>query len=424
MQLSRVIQVDHVSLVFGLDWIPLLGDEGGAANVAGRHGASHLALSGNPPAALGMATGLSRRSTYWSAAILMACQHPVGTVVRMVPLEGGVWHVLACHEGVALVRADRGYADYALACQAVEMLRMSYPHLSLHEDPPPAAIDEERTAGLQDLAKLSASVPPLQRVRPRLIRRSVLAVLVLTAGVLAAVFWRAAARPGPPLQTAQAAWALALDQTLARRPVHGSAGTRDILQALYRQPVHLAGWRLQSLRCEPASGNSRWGCIGEYRRNRPTADSRGLLAVAPADWRLDFPSLDRARAQWLLAPAATPVRPENLPAGGILARDWVSALQGILPAFSKIQVEPARPLVIPGPRDAQGRELPRPADLPALATRALQVRGPLQSASLLAPLAQAVSWHKLNLTFTPGARTGLRSSRLILHLEGIAYEGS
>jgi hypothetical protein len=424
MQLSHVIQVGQVSLVFGLDWIPLLGDEGRAADVAGRHGASHLALSGNPPAALGMAMDLSRRSAYWSAALLMASQYPIGTVVRVIPLEEGAWHVLACHEGVALVRADRSYPDHALACQAVEVLRMSYPHLSLHEDPPPGGEEDGRTAGLQDLAKLSASVPPLQRVRRRAVRWVVLVLLALAAALFVAGFWRGSSPPASLPLTAHAAWTLALDQTLARQPVHGPAGTRDLLQALYRQPVHLAGWRMQSLRCEPGSESPHWRCVGDYRRDHAAADNRGLLAAAPADWQLDFPSIDRARTRWALTPAAMPVQLDKLSANGMLARDWVSALQGILPAFSKIQVEPPRALAIPVPRDTQGRELPRPADLPALATRALQVQGPLQSASLLVPLAQAVSWRRVSLTFTPGARTGVRASRLILHLEGNAYEGT
>jgi hypothetical protein len=422
MQLSRVIQVDQIQMVFGLDWSPLLGDEGGASGVAGRHGASHLTFSGHPPAALGMAMGLSRRATYWSAAILMARQHPVGTVVRVIPFGDGCWHVLACHEGVALVRADRSYADHALARQAVEMLRVSYPHLILQEDPSSAAEGAARD-GLHDLAKLSGSVPPMQRVRRRPALGPVLALLALAVALSAGGFWRAAARPAPA-PAAMAAWTQALNQTLARRPVHGPAGTRDLLHGLYRQPVHLAGWRLHSLRCEPGSGGVQWRCVSDYRRGRTDADNRGLLEAAPADWQLDFPSLDRAQARWPLTPTAVDVRPGQLPAGGILARDWASALQGILPAFSRIQVEPARPLAIAGPRDAEGRELPRPPEVPSLATRALQVQGPLQSASLLIPLAEAVSWHRVTLTFTPGARTGVRFSRLILLLEGIAYEAS
>jgi len=219
MQLSRVIQVDQIQMVFGLDWIPLLGDEGGASGVAGRHGASHLTFSGHPPAALGMAMGLSRRATYWSAAILMARQHPVGTVVRVIPFGDGCWHVLACHEGVALVRADRSYADHALARQAVEMLRVSYPHLILQEDPSSAAEGAARD-GLHDLAKLSGSVPPMQRVRRRPALGSVLALLALAVALSAGGFWRAAARPAPA-PAAMAAWTQALNQTLARRPVHG-----------------------------------------------------------------------------------------------------------------------------------------------------------------------------------------------------------
>jgi hypothetical protein len=263
----------------------------------------------------------------------------------------------------------------------------------------------------------------MQRVRRRPALGSVLALLALAVALSAGGFWRAAARPAPA-PAAMAAWTQALNQTLARRPVHGPAGTRDLLHGLYRQPVHLAGWRLHSLRCEPGSGGVQWRCVSDYRRGRTDADNRGLLEAAPADWQIDFPSLDRAQARWPLTPTAVDVRPGQLPAGGILARDWASALQGILPAFSRIQVEPARPLAIAGPRDAEGRELPRPPEVPSLATRALQVQGPLQSASLLIPLAEAVSWHRVTLTFTPGARTGVRFSRLIVHLEGIAYEAS
>jgi hypothetical protein len=301
---------------------------------------------------------------------------------------------------------------------------MSYPHLSLHEDPPPGGEEDGRTAGLQDLAKLSASVPPLQRVRRRAVRWVVLVLLALAAALFVAGFWRGSSPPASLPLTAHAAWTLALDQTLARQPVHGPAGTRDLLQALYRQPVHLAGWRMQSLRCEPGSESPHWRCVGDYRRDHAAADNRGLLAAAPADWQLDFPSIDRARTRWALTPAAMPVQLDKLSANGMLARDWVSALQGILPAFSKIQVEPPRALAIPVPRDTQGRELPRPADLPALATRALQVQGPLQSASLLVPLAQEVSLRRVSLTFTHGARTGERASRFILHQEGNDNEGT
>ncbi|CAM5222936.1 Type 4b pilus protein PilO2 OS=Castellaniella defragrans OX=75697 GN=HNR28_001963 PE=4 SV=1 [Castellaniella defragrans] len=424
MPSSRVIQVGQVPLVFGLEWIPLLDDTGSASSVARRQGASHRVLSGNPPAALGLAHGLPRGPACWSAATLMACQHPAGTVAWLFPLDGECWHVLACHEGVALARADRSYPDRALAREAIDALRLSHPYLEVREAstcPPEAG---EQADCLREAARIAGSAPPLQPVR-RFSRAWLWgAGLASTAALVGVPLWPAAGVAEAPELAARAAWEQALEDTLARRPVHGVDGTRELLAAFHRQPVRLAGWSLQTLRCEAAAGSRPWQCVAEYRRGQAGADNRGLMQAAPAEWRLDFPSLDRARVHWPLTLAARSPDPRDLPVSRMLARDWASALQKILPAFSRLQVEPARALVLVAPRDSQGRERPAPPGLPAVATRALHVQGPLRSAALLAPLAQAVAWQKAVLDVAPGARVGVRGSRLVLHLEGIVYENA
>ncbi|CAM5207326.1 Type 4b pilus protein PilO2 OS=Castellaniella defragrans OX=75697 GN=HNR28_001963 PE=4 SV=1 [Castellaniella denitrificans] len=415
---ARLVWVDRVPLAFGLDWVPLLGDPEAARARARRLGASHRVVSGDPPAALGLARGLPAGLACWSAADLLARRHPRGTVACALPLDGGLWHVLAAHEGVALARADRGYPDADLAREAIEALRLAHPKLELL-----AAHAGAGAAGLlETLAGQAAGRPPLEPVRRRGPR---LALLVLAAGLGAAGWLRwgggadAAAAPDPD---ARAGWHAALERTLARRPLHGEAGTRALLDALYRQPARLGGWSLHDLRCQPGPDGAVWQCVGEYRRQGLLADNRALLRAAPAGWRLDFPSLDIARAAWTLSLPGRRPEPGGLPRAGLLARDWTSALQAVLPAFSVLRLEAARPLAVPPPHDAQGRELPLPGDFPALAVRALRVEGPLRSGALLAPLARAVSWHKAALTLAPSARPGVRASRLILHLEGTVYE--
>lgn len=415
---ARLVWVDRVPLAFGLDWIPLLDDPEAARARARRLGASHRVVSGDPPAALGLARGLPAGPACWSAADLLARRHPRGTVACVLPLESGVWHVLAAHEGVALARADRGYPDAALAGEAVEALRRAHPKLELL-----AAQAGPGAAGLlHALARQAAGCRPLEPVRRRGLR---LALLVLAA-VLGAAGWLrwtggadAAAAPDPD---ARADWHAALARTLARRPLHGESGTRTLLDALYRQPARLGGWSLHELRCQPRPDGALWQCVGEYRRQGRLADNRALLRSAPAGWRLDFPSLDVARAAWTLSLPGRRPEPDGLPRAGLLARDWASALQAVLPAFTVLRLDAARPLAVPAPHDAQGREPPPPADFPALSVRALRVEGPLRSGALLAPLAAAVSWHKAALTLAPGARPGVRASRLILHLEGTVYE--
>jgi len=414
MAATRLLRVGQVTLAFGLDWVPVLDDPEAASAQARREGAGHQVLSGNPPAALGLARGLPPRDACWSAADLLARQHPQGSVACVLPLDPHTWHVLACHEGVVLARADRSYPDADLAARAVDALRLACPRLRL------LPADDGAEALLQGLARQAAGVPPMRHVRGRVRPLAVSAVLVSVAA--AAWGWgglagsaRVDAAPDP-----RAAWEAALARTLARQPIHGEAGTRSLLQALQAQPVRAAGWVLQGLRCQP--GDGAWQCHSEYRRLDPRADNRGLLQAAPADWRLEFPSLDTARAAWRLPLPGRAAEPARLPSSALVARDWASALQAVSPAFTALRMDPPRALAVPAPHDAQGRPLPEPPDLPSVATRALRVEGPLRSAELLAPLVRSVSWRKAHLSHASGTRPSLRHSRLILHLEGSLYE--
>ncbi|MGB6006831.1 hypothetical protein [Castellaniella sp.] len=414
MTATRLVRVDQVPLAFGMDWIPVLGEPDFAQAQARREGASHRVLSGNPPAALGLARGLAQRQACWSAADLWARQHPQGTMACCIALDSQTWHVLASHEGVVLARADRGYPDPGLADQALDALRLAYPRLQiLHHEADGAAL-------LRDLARQAAIVAPLVRVGRR--RALPLATaLVLLAG---AGWWGWGGKQAMPVDTGaddRQAWDQALTQVLARRPLHGGPGTQALLHALSAQPARLAGWVLQQTRCQPGSG-AGWQCRSEYRRLDPRADNRGLLQAAPTAWQLEFPTLDRAQAVWTLTLTGQPADPVRLPVSRLIARDWASALQAVLPAFTTLRLEAPQALLVPAPQDAQGRALPEPPDMPRLAYRALKVEGPLRSAGLLVPLAHSVSWHQAVLSHAPGARPGLKTSRLILHLEGSLYE--
>lgn len=418
-----ILTIDQVPLIFGLEWIPLLGDVAGARALARRHGVSHCVLSGDPPGALGLVRALRARRA-WSAADLFARQYPTGTVAAILHREDRGWHVLACHEGVVLARADRLYATEVLARHAVDGLRLSHPRLEIIDTTCGTGTrDDHKGALLPALARRAATTAPLGRVY-RVSLRVALGVLAVIGVLLA---WLAQGYfPPTPVATsghqARVAWTQALAAVLGSRPIQGPEGSRALLRALHGQPARLAGWSLQSLHCEPGTVPDHWQCVSEYRRNHPQADNRGFLRQAPDGWRTDFPSLDRARVAWTLDVPGQVANPETLPAAPILARDWASALQAVLPAFSVLRLSAPRPLSIPVPKNGDDAEMAVPEDFPLLATRTLHVQGPLRSAVLLVPLAQAVSWQKAVLSVVPDVRPGVRTSRLTLHLEGIVYE--
>src|SRR5690606_460447 len=251
---------------------------------------------------------------------------------------------------------------------------------------------------LEMLAQQAAAHRPLVPVR----RRGVWLTLGL-AGlslVVVGLRWGPDADAAMAVDDAGSRWQAALQGVLRQQPLHGVPGTQALLEALYRQPARLAGWALHALRCRPGSALAHWQCVGEYRRQDPLADNRALVRAAPEGWQLDFPSLDLARATWSLTVPGRIADPAHLPRNDLLNRDWASGLQAVLPAFTALRLESARPLAVPAPRDAQGSALPPPTDFPVLAVRELRAEGPLRSGMLLAPLAQAASWQEASLTLS------------------------
>lgn len=79
-------------------------------------------------------------------------------------------------------------------------------------------------------------------------------------------------------------------------------------------------------------------------------------------------------------------------------------------------------LLIPVPRDEQGQPVARPSDLPRYGMRAMRIRAPLRSISLLLPHARAVAWRRVVLSVDPNVRPDLVHSSLNVDLQGALYE--
>ncbi|WJJ93869.1 hypothetical protein [Neopusillimonas aromaticivorans] len=95
----RCLPIDGKVLVFGMDWLPLLGSDARqqALAKARRHQASHFVLASEHAAAMGLVQLSTTAETHsglpYSAAQVMAALHPVGTVVALIgiSLHYGGW---------------------------------------------------------------------------------------------------------------------------------------------------------------------------------------------------------------------------------------------------------------------------------------------------------------------------------------------
>ncbi|HWL27295.1 MAG TPA: hypothetical protein VNQ97_00165, partial [Burkholderiaceae bacterium] len=219
---------------------------------------------------------------------------------------------------------------------------------------------------------------------------------------------------------ARQAWQQAVATSVHRRYVHGSRGYAGLLEALYRLPGTIGGWTLSRAECLP--GGLQWQCHAFYGRRHPGASNETLMSRLPEGWQAEFTSMEQARVAWHVAESSAPLLGRHLNATADNDRQLLSRLQALGPAFSSVNVGKPLPLALAPPVDRHGTAIPRPAGLPVYLSRSFNLTGPLRSGSLLIPLAGSFSWTRAKLSLHDVAVPALKSSRLVLTLEGVLYE--
>ena len=426
------IAVGEKVLVFGLDWLPLLGGNARHQAIARarRHRASHFVVASEHAAAMGMVqlAGSARRRGRegYSAAQALAALYPAGTVVLLVSIGVAQWWLVAVHEGAVIARTDMLFSDESQAQTIVAELRAAYAQVKYMSGPQAA----EGMPGLSDLAGAADGRARLERVRryAPVVRPAVWATVlaggvgvVAFSGDLPSGYWTAEPSVAPMTAVSKAmAWDKARDDVAGRVQIHGVDGMVKVLASLYQVPVVVAGWRLRQTVCQPDA--SRWRCTGVYSRLDRHADNQGLMALLPSSWALRFPSVNSVEADWIIDAAALTLLNSPVDDARYSEKYWLSSLQKISAAFTLLKTTAATPVVVDSPTDEQGASIAKPAGHRGYQRRQIQAEGPLRSFSLLAPDLSGVRWHRLVLSVTDLDHPTLTQSRLHLSVQGERYE--
>ncbi|GAB2910555.1 hypothetical protein [Paralcaligenes ginsengisoli] len=417
------------SLVFGLDWLPLINGRASrvAYRIARRHGATHLVFSGETAPAVGLARlkldRTQRGQVLNSAAQSVAHLFATGTIALLLELGPSRHWLVAVHEGAVVARTDRLFRCRSDAESVLEELKQAYPRLAMVGLPP--SVDSVDLPLIESSSGRQARLLPVSHWHRALPRPIQWFVLILLLALLLPRLWKlmspAARAPAAAQQMDPGkAWESALARASREIVVHGVQGTRTALHSLYDMPVRIAGWYLVNAACMPHARG--WRCQARYDRRGSEASNELLLAKAPASWIIEFISIDQALSVWHIALADLPLSQHALKSSAGNERYLFSSLQAIQPAFTQIQLGRPRAIKVVPPRDAQGRILPRPAHLPAYSVRSVQISGPLRSGSLLLPYTDSMAWKKISLTVHDIGQAGLKSSRLTVSFQGDLYE--
>lgn len=420
-----VLPVHTFHLAFGLEWQPLISGRASrsARRIARQRKASHLVLDGQSPASFGYGTlrrsGLQGRVLY-SAAQNMARLYSTGTVACILQLDTGGYWLVAVHEGAVMSRTDVICRSIEQARQILEALRRSHPRLTVlkagHDAP-----------GLDTIARASDAGTSLRdtgrRRRQWLLR---LGLLNSAAAALVSMFgaWHPRVAPtnqsGMPAAEAEARWLRAIQDAERDMTLHGVAATLAAVRQLHDVPARISGWELARVACQ--AHGALWQCNAQYDRRHPQANNKGLLTSVAPEWRLSFPTIERASATWEFHTPTLAAPASRLKTAAYNRRYLQSAWQGIRPAFNRIEVGPTNAIDIQTPLDDDGRPLPQPSGMPRYSRSAVQFEGPLRSVSLLLPHTHSIGWRSLSLAMGAPTQPSLESSRLRVTLHGDLYE--
>lgn len=426
----RCFSVDGKVLVFGMDWLPLLGSDvrQQALVKARRHHASHFVVASEHAAAMGLVqlpAAIEHRSQpHHSAAQALASLYPSGTMVALIGIGPALWWLVALHEGAVVARTDLLFSAAGDAAPIVADLRAAYPQTRYVQ----GEHDQPGLPGLPELSRAADDRALLQRVaysrrwfQVAAVAAAGLLVVLAWSGQLAMLFGQTKAT-AVPLTSAQQwqAWERARSLLADNIQVHGVAGMQAVLESLHRVPVAVVGWQLGQADCRPQ--RTGWRCTAAYRRAARDADNQGFMGAAPQTWQLRFPTVDSVEADWDIAPALTRLSDSPVDDALYSQKHWLSSLQHISAAFVVLKATDASVVPLPAPVDDQGQSIPRPESFRLYQRRQLQVDGPLRSFSVLLPNLTGVRWHRLTLTLRALEYPTLTQSRLNLTATGERYE--
>lgn len=423
-----LLSFHSATLVFGLDWFPLIGARADrlGMRIAKRHRSTHCVLAGEEAGSVGLlalkAGRLQKRPLY-SAAQNVAGLFPTGTIVLLMELGATGYWLVAIHEGAVVARTDRFYPSREAANDALAELRLAYPQL--------LALGEPNAPGIPTMADIEAacsSSTQLRRIsgwRPFLPWPVQWFALVLVLALLLPAAWRIlrldhAQASIPALKDPVQAWRDAIAHSAQGRYVHGAHGSRMLLEAFHALPAKLRGWHLRQAECVPQA--VQWQCQARYERREPDASNKSFLEIIQPEWKVQFTSLDHALVVWRTPSGAVPLTRQRLADSKANERRFFSALQGLRAGFADVRVGKTLPIPLQAPLDGQGRPIPRPAQLLAYSSRSVQLSGPLRSAGLLLPHVSFIAWSNAALSLHDVNAPSARDSRLILTLQGVLYE--
>ena len=425
----------ETSIVFGgVTWKPLIGSNLAAQSekLAASTKATHYVAAGAHSAAVGTTKLPSDKAkekgrVFYSAAAIFAQAHQSGVIITTQEMpDGRVW-IVAAHDGVILRDTDVLLSeDESLAL--IEEINERHRNAVLIKG------EFETFQYLNSRTQLIAVRSGLQKIPTPL----KIVVGVLFGLMVLDTSWdqfkkyqkkQALALESQQFIDPQAEWTNALNQWASSVQIDGRKGLIQLFSAVGETPMKIDGWNLSEATCVTVLKG--WECSARYDAAVRT-NNLGFQANMPKGWTAKWDGLTNAIGQWTVITDRKNIDRALIQTVPDFSLRYISRLQGVFPAFSRIEltapivVQIPKPQVhIRGPQGAEMVNVPYPAEnttgieLPSIQT--FKMAGPLRSLVVLPLIDETVLKQLRFVVEGRGSEPTLRNSMFTAELVGEFY---
>jgi hypothetical protein len=438
-----LVQDDNRTVVFGVDWSPLIGSRAESAarkKAAGVKATHYVLVSNSGQTGLGTVKlgrsdmkHVGKRKLY-PAAAAMALFRPTSTAVGFFELDDGRIWLVKVQNGMVQRGGDLVYQDQDMAWARLHQLQTDAQE-DTHGGPAWAFYSNVEVEGSEHLTLeelLNVEIAPLEPRKfsfdqlPKPVRVCFwlsMGIVVAHIGYDAYQSWakeRELEKLRANMQDPQQAWDRAVQEEAALKRWDRSSTVEALYEQVSVVPLDIDGWALVKFWCVPSG--QKWSCSATYKRSAYGTTNDRFEAAIPRSWKASFDPFLQATANWSFDGAGGPVglRPADLPRVDQIYRKPVSQLQEVLPAFKSIRLASAKPWGIQTPLDGNGKPISKPSNFTVPGAVQLVLEGPLRSLSVWDVELTKAAITRLDVERIDAA-PGLDSSNLKMKMEGDLY---
>ncbi len=418
----KLVSFGDLSLIMGMEWFAVIGPDARAEalRVARRYTAQYMFVPTQESSSIAIANiDAKQKQKLFLVCAAHLVKHEVQsqTSITITRINNDCWWLVGFHNGSVMTRTDKLVSTYDQAISIANDISLSYTDIKFFEyENLPAILVDKPDISIVASAKL-------QLVPYKKLSYLTMCCLIFIGMAAFSANYFINSYPKVSDQYNQAhsyLWQQAQNKVFEQLWVHGTYGTKHLLDSIHSTPVILSGWGLQSIEC--LHRLTSWQCSAVYKRLLSNATNQHLHEALPVDWAVEYLPMEQAKASWTVVSMGRSLA--NIKLNSHLKNNTtlISNLQSISRAINNIYISAPLQIRVTPPHDKSGSPLPPPSNLLTYQNRLFEVRAPLRSVILLIPHLEHVGWRRLSIAVKPTRQASILESMFVVTMYGDLYE--